>query len=543
MGELPEAILNAADYLEMRGIQTIKRRDSKEPGRREKELAEIELARMMLRMFKAQAKIAKELLEKEYPGRKAVPPIEPIIAAGEGFWEKIFGIILRATVGGVDIFAQAQTIGLDYALVNVEAAKFVREYVFDKFKVEIEDTTRKVLQDTISDFIETPDMTIGDVMKRLPFDENRSQLVATTEITNAYAEGNQLAGKEMQAEFPDVRVIKTWWTNQDGRVCEKCGPLHGQEVGIDEPFVHPTTGAEYFNPPAPHPGCVLPGNEVMAPGIISGAAKSFYVGGCVEITLSDGRKISVTKNHPILGESGWVRAQDICEGDCLMGTSNAQGMATTIEQNYNCSPAPIEEIFESLVMSGSVVSMRVPVSAEDFHGDGTGIKGDVNIIRSDSFLNSGRNALICEHGLEVVLNRDRSGLGSLPTNGLRYKFAFGHAPTSHGIVGGSDLGRPLFGGHSGPLHSLGFGLASGFNSRGEKSLTKSPSIDPGLGREFVLGFASNVSRKQVIKVRNFDFTGHVYDLQVDPYELYICNGIIAHNCRCWTTTTTALAEL
>ena len=255
MTGLPEAVLNAADFLEMRGIATIKRRDADEPGRREKELAEIDLARAVLKMFAAQAKAAKELLEKEYPGRKAIPTIEPIIAVGEGFWEHIFGIILRATVGGIDIFAQAQTIGLDYALVNVEAAKFVRDYVFDRFRVQIEDTTRKVLQDTISEFIETPGMTIGDVIKRLPFDETRSQLVATTEITNAYAEGDRLAGQAMQAEFPDVRVIKTWWTNKDGRVCEMCGPLHGQEVGIDEPFVHPTTGAEYMNPPNPHPGC------------------------------------------------------------------------------------------------------------------------------------------------------------------------------------------------------------------------------------------------------------------------------------------------
>ena len=255
MYDLPDAILDASDFLEVRGIKTIKRRDADEPGRREKELAEIELAQMMLRMFRAQAKVAKELIEKEYPGRKAMPPIETIIAAGESFWEKIFGIILKATVGGIDIFAQAQTIGIDQSLVNVEAAKFVREYVFDMFKVQIEDTTREVLQDTISEFIETPEMTIGDVMKRLPFDETRSQLVATTEITNAYAEGNLIAGREMQREFPDVAIIKTWFTNQDGRVCEKCGPLHGQEIGLDDPFVHPTTGAEYMSPPAPHPGC------------------------------------------------------------------------------------------------------------------------------------------------------------------------------------------------------------------------------------------------------------------------------------------------
>jgi len=255
MTSLPNAILDAADFLEVRGIKTIKRRDAEEPGRREKELAEIELAQIMLKMFRAQAEIAEEQLRREFPNRKALPPIEPILAAGDAYWERIFGIILRATIGGVELFSLAQTIEMDYTLTNTEAAKFVRQYVFDKFKVQIEDTTRQVLQDVIGDFIETEGMTIGDVMDRLPFDENRAKLVATTEITNAYAEGNMLAGQAMQQEFPGVRVIKTWYTNQDGRVCEICGPLHGQEVELDEPFVHPVTGAEYMKPPATHPGC------------------------------------------------------------------------------------------------------------------------------------------------------------------------------------------------------------------------------------------------------------------------------------------------
>jgi len=233
------SILNAADYLESRGIKAIlKRRDPKEPGRREKEIAEIELDRMMLRMFRAQSRVARDLLESHYPNRKQfgtnIPDV--VIAAGDEYWEKIFGIILKAVTGGIDIFAAAQTIGMDYTLVNAEAADFVRTYVFDEFRVRIEDTTRKVLQDTISEFIETEGMTIGNVIERLPFNAVRSEMAAITEVTRAYAEGDRLAGEAMREEFPDVRMIKTFWTSVDDRVCDLCGPLHGVEVGIDEMF-------------------------------------------------------------------------------------------------------------------------------------------------------------------------------------------------------------------------------------------------------------------------------------------------------------------
>jgi hypothetical protein len=115
--------------------------------------------------------------------------------------------------------------------------------------VQLNETTIRALQETISAFVETPGMSIGDVMARLPFTQYRAQMVATTEITRAYAEGNMLAGQALREEFPDVPVVKIWYTNADDRVCEICGPLHATEVGLDELFA-----AGYDKPPA-HVNC------------------------------------------------------------------------------------------------------------------------------------------------------------------------------------------------------------------------------------------------------------------------------------------------
>lgn len=250
---LAEAVLDACDYLEMHDIKAnIKRRDPKEPGRREKELAEIELMRLMMRMFRAQSRATRDLLEMHYPDRKAViaPPIIPgILEAGADLWPDIFGLVLRMVTGGIQIFASGQTIGMDYTLINAEAATFARQYVYDLLKPQIEATTRGALQKVISAFVETPGMTIGDLMRRLPFESPRAERVAVTEVTRAYAQGNLLAGQEMQRQFPDVRVVKRWWTNQDDRVCPLCGPLHGQEVELEQSFE-----GGYDGPPL-HVGC------------------------------------------------------------------------------------------------------------------------------------------------------------------------------------------------------------------------------------------------------------------------------------------------
>jgi hypothetical protein len=73
-----------------------------------------------------------------------------------------------------------------------------------------------------------------------------------TEITRSYAQGNQIAGEVMKEQFPDVPVVKVWFTNNDDLVCEICGPLNGEEVGIDDSW--DSDDGPVDNPPA-HVNC------------------------------------------------------------------------------------------------------------------------------------------------------------------------------------------------------------------------------------------------------------------------------------------------
>ena len=113
----------------------------------------------------------------------------------------------------------------------------------------LDQVTLDVVRQAVDMFVSNPGMTIGDVVKILPFGEDRALKVATTEITRAYAQGQQMAGDKLKEEYPDVRVVKTWYTNNDDRVCDICGPLDGQTVDIDAEF-----DQDIYYPPA-HVNC------------------------------------------------------------------------------------------------------------------------------------------------------------------------------------------------------------------------------------------------------------------------------------------------
>jgi len=106
-----------------------------------------------------------------------------------------------------------------------------------------------VLQGIFKTFIDTPGMTIGDVVNMLPYTEVRALMIATTETTRVYAQAELLAGEALLKEFPGVQIIKRWWTNYDDRVCELCQPLHGKEVEQGGLF-----DSQFEGPPA-HVGC------------------------------------------------------------------------------------------------------------------------------------------------------------------------------------------------------------------------------------------------------------------------------------------------
>lgn len=376
-------------------------------------------------------------------------------------------------------------------------------------------------------------MRSGDEARRAAMDDGlskafgfeRIERIAPTETTAAAVQGQDDIIKRFEAGTGQL-VRAVWHTEEDGKVCPICRPLNGTDRAVWERF-------EPLGPPA-HVNCVLPGQSIIAPGRIEAASKASYVGRCVEIILEDGTSLTVTPNHPILTPSGrWRRAGQLRKGSYVLCASDAQRMASAIDPNNDQTPSCIEEIFASLEMSAGVLSRRVPLTTVDFHGDSVGLDGDIHVVRADGELWGTRNAAFREHINQHPFDGALAMEPALVGYGAERLFAERMTPAASSIVRGQNLRRSLLCRHGFPFKRLGSGLVSGSNARDKQAAAERPAINASLARQFVFRFAGDVTAKEIIKIRQFNETCHVYDLQIEKWQLYICNGVVVHNCRCW----------
>ena len=266
---IERTILDTRDWLIAQGGEVpfeLKRRDPEEPGRERKEKMEDKLYAAVMRYFRRQKKGVREILELWYPGRKTIALPAPdktawdAIFSDDGFQRDLLMLLTTAAQDGVLLVSELITMDIDYTLVNTAAAKWARKHAGKTIKY-INTTTREGLKEIIAMFIETPGMTmrevVDDLMDVMLFPSDRALLIASTEITQAYSEADDLAGEEMKREFPEMEVVKTWWTNNDAIVmaCPICWPLHGMTVLQDEFFTTEDDKSYGLTGPKGHIGC------------------------------------------------------------------------------------------------------------------------------------------------------------------------------------------------------------------------------------------------------------------------------------------------
>jgi SPP1 gp7 family putative phage head morphogenesis protein len=158
------------------------------------------------------------------------------------------------------MFPEPITPGINWDLANEAAREWAWSYA-TQWTAQLVASTRRQMQLEITRWIDNGE-PLSQLIKRLTplFGEKRAELIATTETTRAFAEGNIRTWRE-------VGIIrkKEWLTSQDERVCPICGPLHEKVVELEEEFA-----PGIFAPPA-HPRCrcsiapvvVIDGEEIV----------------------------------------------------------------------------------------------------------------------------------------------------------------------------------------------------------------------------------------------------------------------------------------
>lgn len=177
--------------------------------------------------------------------------------------DELYDMLRRALLQSVDLgvsaaVSQLDTIGIgfDWTLANDAAREWANRYVGELI-TDIDATTLSRVRSAVEQWIvngEPLDALIEDLAP--VFGAQRAELIASTEVTRAYAEANRQAYRQA-----GMRYIR-WNTASDERVCPVCAPLNGQVVSIDARFddALPDDVREQFRnlrfeaPPA-HPRC------------------------------------------------------------------------------------------------------------------------------------------------------------------------------------------------------------------------------------------------------------------------------------------------
>ena len=402
--------------------------------------------------------------------------------------------------------------------------------------------------------------------------------LARTEITRVHGDG----AKERARDVPGLKGIR-WRLSLSHPRPDQCD-IHASDLSHNLGLgVYPVDEV----PPYPdHPQCVLPDANVSLTTAISGM-KRWYDGDVVDITTEAGNNLTITPNHPVLTDKGWVAAGLIEEGDYLIGGSLREGTAAAGVPDDDNGPSTAEELFVSLSGSPSMATVSMPSAAEQFHGDGGA--GEVNIVFTHGLLQGEVEPSVGE----PTLHKNLAGVGedgaSLLGSGAGLQLREAALLPSNGAVGGSSHSHALIRGHSGEREPLGFrplpdGDPVGLEDAGDNGPADVESTSDALNRDAVsverenfLGTSVNRvldiaphgdaagfenpddsvftafemdsalvnSDPGLVKVHNAfglipervsschrrSYKGYVYNFET-PEQAYISNNIIVHNCMC-----------
>ena len=326
-----------------------------------------------------------------------------------------------------------------------------------------------------------------------------------------------------------------------------------------------------------HDNCFVGDTNVAGPDILR-TIRRHYEGPLVNICTATGRELSVTPNHPILTDKGWVEAGllDIgsrlaCRSDC---DSHVCGVPDKKHGNIH-----IEDIFSSSRVLYASRFGIMPRTTEYLDSDGR--TEEIDVVDTDGFFVDKRKTALRSKRVEprFACGHFLDPGGGFPLNRMRTCDLCLDClmASSHGVMSGCDLRHTAFRCHrmgtdytcfaSAPTFNPGFINPSRYSSSGNtdpdgngvngfsgyESLDDSIwarnlvafGLDAGCFNDFVTsapvysgargnipdGLAGSISFDDIVSYGVSEFCGHVYNLTTDG-NWYLANGIIAHNCDC-----------
>lgn len=341
--------------------------------------------------------------------------------------------------------------------------------------------------------------------------------IAITEATN---EDEKIPELIEQNQTPLI-----FMTQMDSKVDDKiCLPLEGTVWDEEDP-VRPRI------PSGTHPNCLTGDTIIESDGIIS-ALRTFYSGPLIEISTTQGANISVTPNHMFLTSQGFIAADFLNKGDYIINSSNTKRKTSSFHPNNNRKPITIKQVFNSLVKSTSCSSTTVPASSKDLHGDAMFSKGNIDVVRSNSFLSHAKNASPLKHLFSRLFNRGNSHLFSFSSDRSLTLFLQSVLSSNDRFMSSTRKTTSFFRSRLRHTQIHGFASSSNGNVVLTEDFSEVHSTTIQLIRQTLERFSPTIQLDKIIDIKIRFFSGHLYDIQT-PSTLYSGNSIILSNCRCF----------
>jgi hypothetical protein len=389
--------------------------------------------------------------------------------------------------------------------------------------------------------------------------KKRCALIARNEIKNVTRELSQR--REQNAGFE----VYEWVTAEDERVrgnpnglYPKTKPSHfimnGLYCRYDDDSVYSSDQGKTWKKrtakmdkgkPGQEINCFLPNTPISFISNPLKIYKRFYTGLIVKITDETGVSISVTPNHPILTSRGWVFAKDIKHSDKLIKSLDSYSISsfrTNINNSHIIFTNNIYNLFKIIFASKRVIGTNVK-----FHGDVTNNK--VEIIDIKNKLPNRIKSFFFKKIIDKIFASSNFTKRSLFANSSFSNFFDTVISCSGRQMSFLDLVSPLFSGHSVPLVKFSFALISDFNIAFSQYSSNNISASLKLFRDLIFAYARSIKTTDLNNIKVYSLNGlpfvetgintishenissNVYNFETED-SLYLCNGIVNHNCRC-----------
>jgi hypothetical protein len=374
--------------------------------------------------------------------------------------------------------------------------------------------------------------------------------VASTEMHSARQRGVAQTirageGIYQDADGDDSRVAVV----PAGDACDDCVRLY-IEGGKPKIFrlseLMANEGTNYIRPWRQNAGPVVPPlhpNSVVGYATVEGntlaATRMSYTGQIREVKTAQGHTLSVTPNHPVATIRGFVPACQVQEGDYLLSygrgieqnevsrLSFMSGSPIFPPKDDQYGPTKIEKVFHSLEAVFEPVTVKR--LGLEFHGDAAYGDSDIDIVYVDSKLRDRTKPTILDQIKCLLFETAKFSTYHILHQRLGASLLVGGSVfPSFPVVSCFD---EVLASSFKPSNTLRIGSTACLDAVLLEMSGEFAARDASFCRELQERLPSLVSQDEVIKVRDFSYSGHVYDLQTVS-EVIVAEGLIISNCFC-----------